>query len=176
MTDRPNFRQLGEAAGSAPTVPRAALIAAACAIAITIGGATLGRVNGAGAPTPETSALIVSRTLTFADRADGAVVITDASTGQSVEVLQGENGFIRGTLRAMARERRMKEASFKAPFRLSAWEDGRLTLDDTVTGRRLELTSFGHTNAGEFARMLPQPAAPAPFAEHGSQPARTAAR
>ena len=150
-------RVLGEAAGHGPIVPRQALIGAALVIALTVGGAAIGRMNGAGAPTPETSAMVASRTLTFADRPDGAVVITDATTGGSVEVLQGENGFIRGTMRALARERKQRSADLRAPFVLSAWQDGRLILDDPATGRRIELSSFGPTNAGAFAAMLPQP-------------------
>ena len=155
--DTRKSRVLGEAAGHGPIVPRAALVAAAVVIALTVAGAGLGRLAGAGAPTPETSPLLASRTLSFADRADGAVIITDAANGGAVEVLQGENGFVRGTMRALARERHQRSADLSTPFRLSAWQDGRVTLDDPATGRRIELTSFGTTNVGEFVKMLPPP-------------------
>jgi putative photosynthetic complex assembly protein len=96
------------------------------------------------------------RSFRAADRADGAVVITDATTGREVLVVApGEDGFIRGTLRGLARDRRMRDLGPEAPFRLVAWSDGRLTLDDPATGRRLDLLAFGQTQAEAFARLLP---------------------
>jgi putative photosynthetic complex assembly protein len=68
--------------------------------------------------------------------------------------VQGEQGFLRGSLRALARERRMREVGSLPPFELAARADGRLTLMDTATGARLDLESFGPTNAAVFARML----------------------
>jgi putative photosynthetic complex assembly protein len=96
------------------------------------------------------------RSFRAADRADGAVVITDAASGRDVLVIApGEDGFMRGTLRGLARDRRMRDLGPEAPFRLTAWTDGRLTLDDTATGRRLDLLAFGQTQAEAFARLLP---------------------
>jgi putative photosynthetic complex assembly protein len=40
------------------------------------------------------------------------------------------------------------------PFRLTHWSDGRLTLEDAATGRRIELESFGPTNMQAFASLL----------------------
>jgi hypothetical protein len=34
------------------------------------------------------------------------------------------------------------------------WNDGRLTLDDPVSGRRLDLEAFGRDNAGAYAALL----------------------
>ncbi len=41
------------------------------------------------------------------------------------------------------------------PFRLSAWSDGRLTLEDPATGRAVDLEAFGPTNEATFVRLLP---------------------
>ena len=91
-----------------------------------------------------------------ADRSDGAVVLTDARTGREVLVVApGEDGFMRGTLRGLARDRRMRDIGPEIPFRLVVWNDGRMTLDDTATGRRLDLLAFGQTQAEAFARLLP---------------------
>lgn len=96
------------------------------------------------------------RSFRAADRANGAVVITDAASGRDVLVIApGEDGFMRGTLRGLARDRRMRDLGPEAPFHLTAWTDGRLTLDDTATGRRLDLLAFGQTQAEAFARLLP---------------------
>lgn len=96
-----------------------------------------------------------SRELRFLDRDDGAVVILDHFSGQPVEVLApGTNGFVRGVMRGMARERRMKSVGTEPPYRLSSWSDGRLTLDDPSTGRWVELVAFGPDNFQAFAQLL----------------------
>ena len=98
--------------------------------------------------------VVTARDLRFADRADGAVVVTDTGTGQTVDVLQGEQGFIRATMRGLARARRSEGIGGAAPFRLTAWSDGRLSLDDSETGRHVELGAFGSLNTAVFARLL----------------------
>jgi putative photosynthetic complex assembly protein len=100
--------------------------------------------------------LVTGRSLSFADRADGALVVTNAATGKVVHVIQpGEpSGFIRGVLRGLMRERRMNGDSPASPFKLEQWADGALTLTDTVTGRVIELGSFGPDNRAAFARLL----------------------
>ena len=40
------------------------------------------------------------------------------------------------------------------PSELIGRADGRLTLEDPTTGRRVDLESFGPTNAGVFAQLL----------------------
>jgi putative photosynthetic complex assembly protein len=57
-------------------------------------------------------------------------------------------------LRAMARERRKQGLGAEPAFELIARADGRLTLSDPATGERVDLESFGPTNAGVFARLL----------------------
>lgn len=93
------------------------------------------------------------RRLRFLDAPDKSVQVLDADTGTEVYRVVGEAGFVRGILRGMARERRRLGKSPGEPFELSL-EEGLLTLRDLATGQRVELTAFGHTNAGAFARML----------------------
>jgi len=71
--------------------------------------------------------------------------------------VQGEAGFLRGSLRALTRERQRRGLGPAIPFELSARADGRLTLHDPATGERLDLESFGPTNAAVYARMLALP-------------------
>jgi hypothetical protein len=47
----------------------------------------------------------------------------------------GTQGFLRGALRALVRERRQHGLGDEQPFRLLAHPDGRLTLEDPATGR-----------------------------------------
>ena len=46
-------------------------------------------------------------------------------------------------MRGLARERRSHGFGNDAPFTLTAWRDGELSLTDTATGRSIELTAFG---------------------------------
>lgn len=95
------------------------------------------------------------RLLVFADRADGAVVVTEAGSGAQVAVIGREgSGFVRGVMRGLARERRMHGLGAQPPFRLTEWRDGELSLTDTGTGRTIELDGFGPTNRAAFAALL----------------------
>ncbi len=94
------------------------------------------------------------RVLRFDDATDGSVAVIDVGTGELVKRFEGEQGFLRGTLRAMARERRLNGLGAGQPFELILLRDGRLTLRDPATGMRIALESFGATNTGVFARLL----------------------
>jgi putative photosynthetic complex assembly protein len=104
----------------------------------------------------------VVRQLTFTDRGDGAVVVRDVSTGETVRVLVDGvpgNGFVRGVMRGMARERHIRGVGMAPPFTLTLWKNGTLSLDDKATGRSIELGSFGPDNRAAFAALLPGGAA-----------------
>jgi putative photosynthetic complex assembly protein len=100
------------------------------------------------------------RALRFEDRPDGSIAVLDGVTGQAVASIQGEQGFLRGALRALARERKSRGLGAQTPFLLTARSDGGLTLFDPVTGQRVDLESFGPSNAGVFAPLLTAPARP----------------
>ena len=97
---------------------------------------------------------VITKQLRFEDRSDGSIAVVSASDGRIVKVIEGEAGFVRGILRAMARERRIKEVNQTIPFELIARADGRLTLLDPATGNRIDLESFGKDNVIEFAVLL----------------------
>ena len=111
------------------------------------------RLSGMPIKTPD-AAVAQSRMLHFVDHQDGSVAVVDASDGRLVETIVGQNGFVRGTLRGLTRERKRESIGQEQPFTLVAHVDGRLTLLDPATGRRIDLESFGPTNEREFARML----------------------
>jgi len=143
--------------GTAPRpkpLPRAMVLGTLAVLAGTLVLATLGHkapVNPAAIGAQPTA----SRDLHFADRADGAVVVSDAVTGRQVEIVEpGADGFVRGAMRGLVRQRRIAEIGPDLPFRLSTWSNGRITLQDTANGNTMELHAFGRTNVEAFLRLL----------------------
>ena len=104
--------------------------------------------------TPEAK-VVQSRELRFKDRSDGGVSVYEGGTDRIVDVLApGTNGFVRGVMRAFARERRREDVGPQPPFLLTRWSDGRLSIEDVATRERIELIAFGQTNFAAFARLL----------------------
>lgn len=135
--------------------PRGALLGAAGLIGISLLMASVGRLTGVGISHVPEAAPLESRDLRFQDRADGAVTIYEGRSDRLVDVLPpGSNGFIRGVLRGLVRERKRSDIGPQLPFRLTRWANGGLSLEDLANGHRIELVSFGHTNADAFARLL----------------------
>ncbi len=139
-------------------LPRGVLIAIGALLVISLVGTAAVRWSGVSVRAPD-APTVASRDLRFEDAADGSIVITDASTGEPAARISGEQGFLRGALRALARERRRSGEGAGPAFQLLARADGRLTLFDPVTQQRIDLESFGPTNAAVFARLLHSPAA-----------------
>jgi len=138
--------------------PRFVLVGAGLLIAVTIMTAVLVRYYIGIDTFPPTTPAVAARDLRFEDRPDGSVNVIDAHDGKVVTVLApGTNGFLRATLRGLARERRIEDAGKTTPFRLTGYADGRLTLEDPDTGRRIDLEAFGQTNLSVFVRLLPLP-------------------
>ena len=96
------------------------------------------------------------RTLNFIDQPDGSISVLDQETHEVVDNFSGEQGFLRGTLRALVRERKLRglTADHAQAFELIAHDGGRLTLRDPATGSTIALESFGPTNTAVFARLL----------------------
>jgi putative photosynthetic complex assembly protein len=133
--------------------PRWILYCGAGIIAFSLISVGLIRITGNG-PDQRAAAPTVQRSLVFEDQKDGGVRVADGVTGQTLTVLHGEQGFVRGALRALTRERFSRGIGSAQPFELIARVDGRVTLLDPSTGQRVDLESFGPTNTAEFARFL----------------------
>lgn len=151
-------------AGASPapdSFPRWFLLSAAGLIAFSLISVALVRITGNG-PDQKAAPASQQRELRFVDTQDGGIAVIDSATGAPVTQIQGEQGFLRGALRALARERKARGLGAEEPFQLIARTDGRLTLLDPVTAQRIDLESFGPANAGAFAQLLHAPAAPRP--------------
>ncbi|MBU3648663.1 MAG: photosynthetic complex assembly protein PuhC, partial [Limnohabitans sp.] len=119
------------------------------AVLVAVG---LARWSGLDPRTPD-AAVQWQRALQFKDLPDGDIAVIDANTQQAVANFSGEQGFLRSTLRALARERHREKLGSDAPFLLIGRTDGRLTLLDPTTQQRIDLESFGPSNAAVFAGL-----------------------
>jgi len=135
------------------TMPRGPLLLIGALLLAALAGVAGVRLSGTEIREPDAAA-VAQRSLRFEDRRDGSVAVIDARNGLQIESIHGEAGFLRGALRAMARERRKQGLGAGRAFELIARADGRVTLSDPATGERVDLESFGPTNAGVFARLL----------------------
>jgi len=140
-------------------IPRVPLIAIGLLLAATMLTVAAWRLFGpADSVFAPAGQVLAERTLRFEDRSDGGILVRSGSDDRVVRVIEpGADPFVRGALRALARERRSWGQGAQAPFKLVAWANGRLSLIDTGTQRRLDLESFGPTQAAAFARLLDLP-------------------
>jgi putative photosynthetic complex assembly protein len=130
-----------------------AIFAALVALVIGVGG-----FMKSGGLAPQADAdILVKKALYFRDLPDGSIGVISADNGVMIAQVSGQAGFIRGILRAMARERRIRQVTSDDPFELISRTDGRLTLIDLATQNRIDLESFGRDNAAEFFAFLNNP-------------------
>lgn len=143
-------------------IPRVPLILMAALVVLTLlltASVSLGLFARQAVPAEARAAAgteaVAERSLYFHDMADGAVRIEDAASGEQVAlVAPGSGGFIRSTLRSLVHARRINGIGAAAPFALTLWDDGSLSLRDAETGRSIELGAFGKDNRATFAALL----------------------
>jgi putative photosynthetic complex assembly protein len=136
----------------APRLPLAAI--GVLLLSAVIGTAAV-RWSGTSPVQRADAATVRTVNLRFEDRDDGAILIRDADSGLvRGTVAPGTQGFLRSTMRGLVRERRRQGLGPATPFQLLGRADGRLTLFDPGTGRRIDLESFGPTHAAVFAQLI----------------------
>ena len=133
--------------------PRWVLWTTAFLLVFVIGAVALIRITGNG-PDQLAAATVSERLLRFEDSPGGGVAVIDGETGKLLTTVTGEQGFFRGALRALTRDRAARKIGSEQPFKLIARTDGRLTLFDPMSGQRIDLDSFGPTNAAVFVPFL----------------------
>lgn len=98
---------------------------------------------------------VAQRALRFAGAPDGGILVHDeASAEVALTLPQGTNGFLRGALRGLADRRRRGSLSPETPFLLTAWDDGRVTIEDPLTKQRIAVSSFGPKQVKNFVGLL----------------------
>jgi putative photosynthetic complex assembly protein len=136
--------------------PRSILIAGGCLMLASLGLAAVARYGNVGTTRPDHGAAIETRHFTAEDRAQGGILLRDAKDGRVIVLIEpGDGGFIRGVLRGFARDRRAAQLGTAETFVLARRANGLLTLEDTATGRVIDLEGFGSTNREAFAKLLP---------------------
>ncbi len=139
-------------------IPRGVLVAAAIMVVVTTLAAAFVRLTGIGFAHYPDAPAVAQRDLRFVDESDGTISVLVSPGGERIASIgAGQENFLRGTMRGLARARRAVDIGPEPPFRLIGRADGRLTLEDPSTGRRVDLESFGPDNAVVFARLLSTP-------------------
>jgi putative photosynthetic complex assembly protein len=139
-------------------IPRGVLVAAAIMVVVTTLAAAFVRLTGIGFAHYPDAPAVAQRDLRFVDEPDGTISVLLSPGGERLATIAaGQENFLRGTMRGLARARRAVEIGPEPAFRLVGRADGRLTLEDPSTGRRVDLESFGPDNAAVFARLLETP-------------------
>jgi putative photosynthetic complex assembly protein len=134
---------------------RSPIAGASLLVMLAVAGTAVVRLTGSGIEKTPVAAVAVMHELRFEDGADGSILIYDAQHNKLIDrAAPGENNFLRGTLRGLARERKRIGVDSKPPFKLISRADGRLMLEDPSTGRYVDLGSFGTTNRETFVRLL----------------------
>ena len=137
------------------SVPRVLLLGAATLVGFAFLASGAARLTDVGTVHMPAAQPVETLMLKFVDQTDGGVGVVDAKDGKTIYTVQpGTNGFIRATLRGLARERRRAGIGEEPPFQLTHWDDGTLSLEDASVDRKIGLDAFGPTNAQAFAQLF----------------------
>lgn len=138
-----------------PILPRWFITGAALVMVGALAGTAIARLSGASAQQLPDAPVRTERQLKFEDTPTGYINVVDAETKQLVLAVEpGTSSFLRGAVRALARERKKTGIGAEHAFRLISRTDGRLTLLDPMNGQRVDLESFGPSNAAVFFDLL----------------------
>jgi putative photosynthetic complex assembly protein len=143
--------------------PRGALIAASALVGFSLLATTavrLVRISSPATITAAEPAPAASADLRFSDQTDGSIRVENSRTRHVVATIKpGVGGFVRGVMRGLARDRIARHIGEAPAFRLSQARNGQMSLEDTATGRVIDLESFGSSNRDAFVQLLNAPGA-----------------
>jgi putative photosynthetic complex assembly protein len=128
---------------------------AALAIALTV----LARLTGIGTELVARGAPVEARAITLIQHADGHLVMADAMTGAvHSDSTPVQGGFLRGVVRAFSLKRNAQGVPQEAPYAVTRWDSGRVTLNDLSTGHQVPLDSYGPSVSRIFEPLFVSPA------------------
>lgn len=151
----------GESGDPTIRVPRVPLIGAGILVLIVFALAISAQRYGTGAAKEGGGTVVERRMLAFSAAQDGGMNIDDIERRVRVaHLLPDKNGFLFGMMRGIEYKRRVARADLSAPFEVTRWSDGRLTLDDRASGMHVTVNSFGPTQVASFEQLFAKDAAP----------------
>ena len=134
---------------------RLAMLLLAGLLVSTVAAVAVVRSKGVASVAPPPAETAVKVDIHFNDQPDGSVAVLEAQSRRLLYLAQpGVDGFMRSTVRGLVRERKRSELGPEQPFELRSQRDGRLTLLDPSTGRRVDLEAFGPTNVKVFLQVI----------------------
>ena len=108
-------------------------------------------------PQQQASLTVSSADLLFIDRPHGRIDVLDAQTQATLAVYEsGEGSFLRGIVRSLVRERRVRDLDPGGAFNLALLDNGSLVISDPDIGYWMALEAFGVDNRRLFAEILEQ--------------------
>lgn len=138
-------------------IPRPLLLGVGALVLTTLLGVTAMRVAGvAPVAQPPSLAAAQSRVLVqIVELEGGGIDLRDPATGAVTASLGvGEDGFVRGVLRALTHRRSVSGVAEDGPVELISFPGGHIALLDPSTGWRADLTGFGADNLATFATLM----------------------
>jgi putative photosynthetic complex assembly protein len=136
-------------------VPRGFLLGIGALVLFALVLTGVSRLTGFGASRVALPDAMSTLSVQFVDLDDGLVEAREAQSGRVLAQWgTGEGGFVRVTLRGLARERRALGVGAEPPFVLAHDASGRLFLSDPQTGHQVTLDAFGRDNAQQFKALF----------------------
>lgn len=136
-------------------VPKGALIAISSIVILTVLGVGIARLTGYKFEQAPILPEVEARDIRFIEQPDGSMQVRDAASDELIYTLPpGQEGFVRGVLRAMAFERKKYRASLSEPFHLARRANGMLTLEDPISRTLIDLRAYGADNEAAFAVFM----------------------
>ena len=106
-------------------------------------------------PQQQASLPVSSANLLFVDGPKGRIEVLEAQSRSLLAAYEsGEASFLRGILRSLVRERRVRDIDSAGVFQLALLENGSLVISDPATGYWMALEAFGTDNRRVFAELL----------------------
>ena len=106
--------------------------------------AIVGRYTGIGADRVVNGAAVATHQVTIIVKPDDSIELASFETKQLVAGFDaGRGGFLRGALRAFGLKRNQMNIDPAAPYNVTRWESGRVSLIDPQTGQFIPVDSFG---------------------------------
>ena len=132
--------------------PRLPLFTAVALIGFVLALTLFGRLTDIGTVRVPLGEPVAVRDITILSSTNHAAIVDTRSRQTIAEV--NHEGFVFGVIRGLERTRMTRSISADQPYRLIKWQNGWISLSDTVTGERIYLNAFGPDNAADFEQFL----------------------